>query len=143
MNPLKEIVLRGNDPTGHGHYGANRGKRKHFGVDLLAEHGTEVLAPFSGFITKHGYVYKNNTEIRLIEITGDVYRTYLMYGTLSAGIEVGDRVFTGDVIGTVQNIAGHHGGKMKNHLHYQLWKHGLLTDPEPLIIPFNSENLES
>ena len=135
MKPVKKIELRGDDPTGHGYYGARRGTRKHKGVDILTKPGESILAPFSGEVTKYGYVYKNpkqgKAKMRYVEITGPVYRTWLMYTDMSA--RVGDRIFEGDVVGKAQDVSGYWGGSMKNHLHMQLWKHGLLTDPEPLL----------
>lgn len=134
--PVKILELRGNDPTGHGYYGAKRGTRKHKGVDVLSTPGEPCLAPFAGVITKYGYVYKNpkagKPKMRYVEITGPVYRTWLMYSTLTA--RVGDRIFEGEVYGKAQDVSGYWGGSMRNHIHMQVWKNGLLTDPEPLII---------
>lgn len=137
-SPITEIILRGNDPTGHGYYGAKRGTRKHNGIDLVAEPGTIVKAPINGFITKYGYPYNHTQKLRYIEITGDVYRVWLMYAELKETdkIKIGHRVFKGDIVGEVQNVSGYWKSKMLNHLHFQVWKHGLLTDPEPLIINY-------
>lgn len=133
--PVKILELRGNDPTGHGYYGASRGTRKHKGVDVLSTSGENVMAPISGVVTKYGYVYKNpkagKAKMRYVEITGPVYRVWVMYSTLTMRLD--DRVFEGDIIGTAQDVAGYWGGSMKNHIHLQAWKHGLLTDPEPLL----------
>lgn len=131
---LKDIVLRGNDPTGYGHYGAKRGNRKHKGLDLVAEPLTDVFSPINGQITKIGYPYSGNLNFRYIEITNDVYRVRIMY-CQPKNIIKGRRIFEGDKIGEVQDIAGYWNPKMKNHIHYEVYKHGLLTDPEPLILP--------
>lgn len=130
---LNKIELRGNDPTGHGYYGAKRGNKKHKGLDLVAEPLTEVYSPIDGVITKLGFVYKGNTNFRYVEITSDVYRVRIMYCQPKA-IAVGRRIFEGDKIGEVQDIAGHWNSKMKNHIHLEVYKHDLLTDPEPLLI---------
>ena len=133
ISPLLHTVLRGNDPTGHGDYGASRGTRKHKGVDVLAEVGTLVCSPITGFITKFGYAYKDNKKLRYVEIKGNTYRFRLFYTDLLYG-RIGQRIMKGEKIGRVQNIAAHWGGGMRNHLHISCWKNGLLTDPEPLIL---------
>lgn len=133
VNPLKNIILRGNDPTGHGYYGAKRGKKKHKGLDLVTVVGEDVFAGINGVITKIGYPYNFALQFRYIEITNDIYRTWSMYCLPNDNIKVGLRVFECDKIGAAQDIAGYWSSKMLNHLHYQVWKHGLLTDPEPLL----------
>lgn len=132
ISPIKKIELRGNDPTGHGYYGAKRGNRKHKGLDLVAAPKTKVVSPINGIITKIGYPYANNLSFRYVEITGDVYRVRLMY-VFPKNLSVGSRVYEGDVVGEVQDISSYWNPKMKNHVHFELYKHGLLTDPEPLI----------
>jgi len=132
INPIAKIILRGDDPTGHGYYGAKRGNRKHFGVDILATPGDKIVIPFSGVITKLGQVYKATTLFRYVEVTSDVYRARLMY-VLPEKLKINQRVFEGHLMGYAQDVASYWDGGMLNHIHYQLWKHGLLTDPEPLL----------
>jgi len=135
-SPVKILEFRGNDPTGYGHYGASRGTRKHKGVDVLSTAGEDVMSPISGEITKYGFVYANpkadKPKMRYVEITGAMYRVWIMYSTLEH-FSVGDRIFEGDVFGIAQNVSDYWGGAMRNHLHVQAWKYGLLTDPEPLL----------
>ncbi len=131
--PIEHIELRGNDPTGHGYYGAKRGSRKHKGLDLVAKPGTKVMCPIDGVITKIGQVYENTSRFKYIEITNDVYRHRLLYIKPYTWVKKGIRVFECDVIGEVQNISFYHNSRMKNHLHWEIYKHGLLTDPEPLL----------
>ena len=138
--PLKDIVLRGLDPTGHGYYGASRGNRKHQGVDYLAAAGANVYAPITGFVAKIGQVYTHTTEFKYIEVINDEYRWWLMYVTADEHIIKGYRVSEGEYIGGVQDIATYWNknkkpdqDKMLNHLHVQVWKNGLPTDPEPII----------
>ena len=129
---LKKIELRGNDPTGHGYYGAKRGNRKHKGVDLVTKPDDDVFSPISGVITKIGYPYAGNMIMRYIEITNDIYRIRIMY-CQPYKISVNDRVFEGGKIGEAQDIAAYWSSKMKNHIHIECYKHGLLTDFEPLL----------
>ena len=132
--PLKKLVLRGNDPTGHGYYGAQRGTKKHKGVDLVASEGEVVTSPIQGMVTKLGYPYSFALQFRYIEISNDIYRVRLMYVNPLKNLKLGDRLFEGDLIGRVQHIAGYWNLKMKNHIHVEVYKYGLLTDPEPLLV---------
>lgn len=134
ISPTENLELRGDDPTGHGYYGAKRGARKHKGLDLVAAPGDPVRSPIHGVVSKLGYPYANNLEFRYVEITGEVYRVRLMY--VSPEVELGARVFEGDLVGSAQDIAGHWNPAMKNHVHVEVYKHGLLTDPEPLIMKY-------
>lgn len=130
---LKKIILRGDDPTGHGNYGAKRGTRKHKGLDLVTKPDEDVFAPISGQITKLGYPYSGNLEFRYVEITNDVYRVRIMY-CKPINLYKNQRVFEGQKIGEAQDIAGYWNPRMKNHIHLEVYKHGLLTDAEPLIV---------
>ncbi len=133
--PVEELILRGDDPTGHGYYGAKRGNRKHKGVDLVTKAGESIKAPISGVITKIGYPYANALQFRYVDIQSDIYRFRIMYCQPIDGIYVGIRVFEGQEIAKAQDIAGYWNPKMLNHIHIELYKHGLLTDPEPLLLP--------
>lgn len=132
-SPLKpEIIERHWDLKGHGDYGMPRGSRKHKGWDIVGEPGDTVFAPFDGVVKKHGYMYSFALQFRYIEIENETYRIRLGYAKLAKNIKVGDRVVKKLPIGELLDIGGFWGGGMKNHLHVQLWKNGLLTDPEPL-----------
>lgn len=133
ISPTENPYGRGNDPTGHGYYGAKRGSRKHKGYDLVSDPGDVILSPITGKITKIGYPYKNNLELRYIEITNKEYRIRLMY-VEPENILFGENVNEGDEIGITQDVAGHWGNGMINHIHVELYKNGLLTDPEPLML---------
>ena len=128
---LNKMVPRGNDPTGHGYYGAKRGTRKHKGFDAISKPDELIKSPIHGTITKLGYPYANALQFRYIEVTNDVYRVRLMY-VEPLNILVGKRVFEGQEIGKAQNIAAYWNPKMINHVHIEVYKNGLLTDPEPL-----------
>jgi murein DD-endopeptidase MepM/ murein hydrolase activator NlpD len=130
--PLASIIKRGFDPTGHGHYGAKRGSKKHKGLDLNTAPGDEVFSMISGKITKIGYCYKDALEFRYVEVTNLTYRVRLMYVAPSE-LKEGDVISEGQLVGHSQDIAGHWGNGMMNHLHVEVYKHELLTDPEPLI----------
>ncbi len=140
--PLKELKPRDYDARGAGWYGASRGTRKHKGLDLLAAPGDKVFTPINGFITRIGRTYSHTAEFKYIEISNDIYRIRLMYGKPGFDdVKLNKRVVAGEEIGIVQDIAGYWGGGMLNHLHVEVYKHGLLTDPEPLFFPVKLESL--
>ena len=131
-SPLSKIELRGNDPTGHGYYGAKRGNRKHKGLDIVSTPKEPVYSLIDGVVTKIGYPYAGNLTFRYVEVTNDIYRVRVMY-IFPKNISVGDRVFQGQQIGEAQDIASFWNPRMKNHIHIEVYKNGLLTDPEPIL----------
>lgn len=131
--PTNKIKLRGNDPTGHGYYGARRsnGRRKHNGVDYCVEAGEPIYACISGKV-RIGYPYVASTKMKLVEIKNKEYKVKQMY--VEPVVKSGEYVEAGDLIGYSQDVAGYHNlPAMKNHVHISVWKNGLLTDPEPII----------
>lgn len=131
--PAHPIFLRNKDTTGNGWYGASRGYRKHEGVDFVVKEGQNIYACDSGRI-RIGNVYKGSTKMKLVEIKNPTYKVKQMY--VQPILKTGQYVKAGDLIGKAQNVAKYHGSnRMKPHVHISVWKNGLLTDPEPLIIP--------
>ena len=99
--------LRGTDAQGSGAYGAPRGSRTHKGVDYAAKPGTPVYSAVRGRVTRLGYPYKGNKELRLIEIkvgvpgeNGDLVRYMYVEPLVTKGAIVG----RGDCLGTVQRL---------------------------------------
>ena len=130
-SPLEKLIFRDKDLTGNGWYGAKRGRKKHKAVDIIGTPGEDVFAPICGLVTKIGQVYAQTTRFKYVEITNDVYRIRLMY--CKPSVKLNQLVVECDVIGVLQDVASYWNPEMKPHLHIQLWKHGLLTDPEPLL----------
>lgn len=133
VSPTKDTKLRGNDPTGHGYYGAKRGTKKHKGLDIIVNEGDDILSPINGHFRRIGRVYEHTDEFYLVELVNDTYSVKLMY-VCPNDIKTNTPVIEGQIIGSAQDIAAYWGGKMLNHVHMEVRKHGLLTDPEPLII---------
>ena len=130
--PLTKIVKRGNDPTGHGYFGAKRGAKLHKGLDLICDAGTEIFSMITGEVTKIGYCYADAPEFRYVEVTNHDHRIRLLYCSPNI-VTLGQKVNEGDKIGESQDISTHWGGGMQNHLHVEIYKNTLLTDPEPII----------
>lgn len=138
MKPLHPITSpmqkREGDPTGDGHYGANRGARKHKGLDIVALPGQTIVSAINGAISKIGYPYADALQFRYIDVVGNGHRVRIMYVMPIKGLVVGTRIFEGQPIGHAQDIAKYWGHGMVNHSHIEIYKHGLLTDPEPLFL---------
>lgn len=140
--PTQSGILRDEDPTGNGWFGASRGSRKHKGTDYVTTPGEAIFAICSG-VVRVGNVYKKNKPnkpvMKLVEIDDKtVYRGKQMY--VKPIVKTGQFVEEGQQIGVAQNVTDYHtenaqdsDAKMKNHCHVSLWKHGLLTDPEPVL----------
>lgn len=130
--PFDTLIERGRDPKGHGDYGMPRGAKRHRGWDIVGKPGDIVKSPISGIITKYGYMYGFAPQFRYVEISGTTYVFRLGYSELMPDLEVGHHILESDCVSVLQDIAGYWKGDMKNHLHIECKKNGLLTDPEPL-----------
>ena len=106
--------LRGTDTQGSGAYGASRsGGRIHKGVDYVAQPGSRVYSAVSGVVKRLGYPYRNNRELRLIELElSDGALVRYMY--VEPAVRKGDSVAVGDLLGTVQKL--HYPG-ITQHVH--------------------------
>ncbi|MES1202315.1 MAG: peptidoglycan DD-metalloendopeptidase family protein, partial [Pseudomonadota bacterium] len=114
-NPTHGLI-RGVDAYGSGQFGAVRdgGKRKHHGVDYIATPGDWVEAPIAGVVTKYGYAYRRNTDLRYIEIknTETGMRARVLY--IDATVADGATISAGEIIGTAQNLADRYPGGITN-----------------------------
>lgn len=128
-----ELPLRGCDPMGCGHYGASRGSRKHKGVDYACLPETRIFSPCNGTVTKLGWPYAGQT-FRYVQITDSVGNNHRVF-YIKPIVDLGAEVYRSTVIGEAQDIAGHHGGGMKNHVHYEIKTHtGNFIDPDDLAV---------
>lgn len=118
---------------------ASRGKRAHNAIDFMAPRGTPVLAADDGRILKLG---KNNAGGITIYAIDSRYRLIYYYAHLDRyrrGLDEGDRISKGEVIGYV----GHTGNASERapHLHFQImrwederrWWAGTPIDPKPVL----------
>ena len=127
---------RGKDAQGSGAYGAPRGSRKHKGLDYWCKPGTRVYSAISGRVTRLGYPYKGNRELRLIEIETDNYGRQgelIRYMYIQPVVMKGDKVLAGDLLGVVQKHPAVDRG-MKPHVHVDVRqmvnKRRKFVDPE-------------
>lgn len=127
MRLLKIHTLR-EDSSGSGRFGASRGNRTHKGVDLEVTKGEEVYSPFSGVIVRTTRPYADDAKYKGIVLKSDSgieMKIFYMNPSVSSG-----RVSKGQVIGYAQAISEKYGGSMKDHIHVEIRKKGILQNPE-------------
>ena len=114
--------------------------RPHRGVDYVAPAGTPVHAMATGIVT---YVGRNAQAGNHVKIRhgGSYTSWYLHLSRPAAGLEVGDKVDQGEVLGYV----GRTGLATSDHLHYQLEQGGTFVDPlsidSPAAAPLPAEQM--
>jgi|WetSurMetagenome_2_1015567.scaffolds.fasta_scaffold510558_2 hypothetical protein len=138
-NIIANFKIRGTDAFGSGAYGAARKKSngteyKHQGLDIVAESGATVKAPFDLTFVRKAYPYSGDTNY-----TGAVYnfdegeiRIYYITPIIT------EKNFKqGEVIGTAQNISAKYSTstqKLTNHIHIEIRdKKGNLIDPNTYV----------
>ena len=111
--------VRGRHNFGQGgaRFGAGRGGRSHQGQDVMATCGTRLVAARGGKVKAKGYQSAaGNYLIITGSNTGQDYA--YMHLTEPSAFDRGDRVLTGQRIGTV----GDTGNARGCHLHFELWR---------------------
>ena len=114
----------GKDATlGHYHF--------HSGIDISAEAGTEVTACMDGEIESIVTGDRlNGTTVTIAHADG--IKTVYSYIDTAEGLEAGDTVERGQVIGTVSSDSGAEFA-LGPHLHFAVYEDGALSDPEDLL----------
>ena len=125
---------RGHDAYGSGEFGASRdgGGRRHEGVDYVSVAGQPVVAPISGYVTKIGYPYGNDPELRYVEISNPALKYSARAFYVAPTVHEGDAVQIGDVIGKAESLQGRYGG-ITNHVHLEVLRSGRHIDAARLI----------
>lgn len=99
--------------------------RSHEGVDIMADEGLPVVSVSAGVIEKRyddsGKTFGAGNGWTIHDEDGDVVYRYFHLQTLAEGLEVGDRVERGDVIGTVGETGTSGAGNEREnfHLHFE------------------------
>ena len=114
----------------------------HTGVDYAAPKGTPVMTIGDGVLPSMKYEGAGGNTIRIRH--NSVYSTaYLNLSGYAKGLQVGQRVRQGDVIGYV----GSTGRSTGPHLDYRVWKNGTPINPlkmdSPPAEPLKQENMEA
>ena len=98
----------------------------HYGVDIAEVAGENIVAihdgivVFSDYTANDGYTIALQHRENLISIYRNCYRLLK---------RVGDKVYGGEVIGTLSDGSGQESGKKKNYLHLELWHRSKPLDP--------------
>lgn len=111
-------TIRGCDKFGCGHFGAKRGDRLHRGVDLVITAGEPFESLCSGKVTKLGYVYKGDMQLRYVEVTTKAGQRW-RYHYVTPAVSVGSMVRTGDTLGAVQSLQTRYPG-ITDHVHFEI-----------------------
>jgi murein DD-endopeptidase MepM/ murein hydrolase activator NlpD len=121
---------REHDAYGYGAFGASRdgGSRRHEGVDFIAEAGQAVVAPLSGYVTKIGYAYASDRNLRFVEITNPALRYAARVFYIEPTVEVGDTVAVGRPIGEAYSLQRKYPGGMTDHVHLEILDKGRRVD---------------
>ena len=91
------------------------------GVDIAVAKGAEVKAVFDG-VVKQVFVMPGYNQCVLVQHGTNYFTFYCKLG--SAKVKAGNRVSTGDVIGSVETQSG------ANSFHFELWKDNVPQNPE-------------
>ncbi len=115
FRPTKGDIIATFDP-GAGHYGVDIAEIA--GENVVAIHDGIVI--FSDYTANDGYTIALQHRENLISIYRNCYRLLK---------HVGDKVYGGEVIGTLNDGSGQENGKKKNYLHLELWHRSKPLDP--------------
>lgn len=102
----------------------------HKGIDIFAEHGTPLVAAAPGIVTQHGVGAVSGLHVEITDKHGVQY----FYGHLSGfapNLEVGQRVWKGDLLGFVGTTGNARG--TSPHVHLEIQPGGVSVPPKPFI----------
>lgn len=114
--------------------------RLHEGLDISGNRGADLFAVVAGQLTKKytatpGKTYGAGNGWTLYDETTDITYKYFHMGSHTPGLEVGDMVVPGQVIGTVGNTGTSGANSDSNyHLHFEYRPGYVATDPLPLLV---------
>lgn len=91
------------------------------GLDITAPKGSQIKAVFNGTV-KQVFVMPGYNQCVLVQHGKNYFTFYCKLGSVS--VKAGDKVTTGQVIGTIETQSGN------NQLHFELWKDSKPQNPE-------------
>lgn len=125
VSPTGSNEARNIDKHGSGAFGAKRGYRLHYGIDLVCIPGQDIYAPHHGKINRVVICYTDTQKYKGLEISGDQIISKILYVIPKPGI-IGEQVAAGDVIGYAQRISERYEG-ITEHVHWEMWQNPILT----------------
>ncbi|MGI6127639.1 MAG: M23 family metallopeptidase [Planifilum sp.] len=125
-------------------WGASRtygGDRKHEGTDLMAKKGTPILSVSDGVVVRKGWNRLGGWAVTIMDQNHrQIFYYYAHMSRFAEGIEMGERVKKGEVIGYVGDSGyGPEGttGKFPPHLHFGIYvRESLLSRESEAINPY-------
>lgn len=134
VNPTGRLA-RAHDGFGDGEFGASRdgGARRHEGVDYTARAGQAAAAPISGYVTKIGYAYGDDHDLRFVEITNAALGVQARVFYVAPDVAEGQAVRLGAPIGRVESLQGRYPG-ITDHVHLEIAEAGHRINPETMIV---------
>ena len=90
-------------------------------MDIAVKKGTQAKAVFDG-VVKQVFVMPGYNQCVLVQHGNSYFTFYCRLG--SVNVKGGDKVVTGEVLGTVDTILG------QDQLHFELWKNTVPQNPE-------------
>ena len=113
--------------------------RSHEGLDIMGSRNADLYAVVTGRLIRKniavpGRTYGAGNGWSLYDETTDITYKYFHMATHTEGLEVGDMVNFGDVIGTVGNTGTSGANSDSNyHLHFEYRPGNVAQDPRPLL----------
>ena len=117
------------------------GARSHEGVDIIVDEGTPVLSACNGTITKMGWLTLGGWRIGVEDAFG-VYHYYAHLSAYAEGLEIGDTVRAGDVLGFVGSTGYGPVGtsdQMIPHLHFGVYINDVAVNPYPYLRAWDAQ----
>ena len=121
VNPTGKAT-RDHDAYGEGEFNASRdgGSRRHEGVDYDATPGQDVVSPISGYVSKIGYAYAGDMDLKFVEVTNPALGYVARVFYVDPSVEVGQAVRLGATVGTAHSLQARYPGGMTDHVHTEL-----------------------
>lgn len=115
------------------------GTRSHEGQDILAPRGTPVLSPTEAVVLRVGKGTNSGNNVYTAN-PGDETFVYMHLDSIAKGLDSGDEIEKGEIIGYVGNTGNASGGP--THLHFEIQEDGDAKDPYPRLTgTFSSEEI--
>jgi murein DD-endopeptidase MepM/ murein hydrolase activator NlpD len=132
-SPYLDVFPVIGDYTYSDDFGAPRHQGRHEGVDIMADRGTPIVAVVNGTVER-----LTRTETGLggiwvwLKRADGVEYYYAHMSAIAAGLQAGQTVTAGTVIGAVGNTGDARYGA--THLHFEIRPGGTPTDPYPHLV---------
>lgn len=117
LSPVKGLITSGFDADIH-----------HYGVDIATQEREPILAVAAGTVVLVDYSITGGNIIS-VQHPNNLISTYRHAASISK--KIGDKISSGEVIGTVGSTGSLSTGI---HLHLEIWQNGTPIDPQTLIV---------